>query len=157
YLRTVQSDKQVMFISSLDRMDIDFPKKSKGKETAGPSVLALGKKKAAELAKRALGVESQVALSLKEGGAGGRRDTDLHTDTVLCPLGYVQICIGDCQVWAMIDSGWSMVNLLPTDLVRDADLVHRQANSRLGGIGGHECKVDGVVEVAKCKRRVSFL
>ncbi|KNZ61807.1 hypothetical protein VP01_13552g1, partial [Puccinia sorghi] len=29
----------------------------------------------------------------------------LHTDTVLCPLRYLQMCIGDCQVWAMIDSG----------------------------------------------------
>ncbi|KNZ61788.1 uncharacterized protein VP01_13589g1, partial [Puccinia sorghi] len=40
--------------------------KSKGKETAGPSVLAPGKKKAVELAKRALGGESQVSLSIKE-------------------------------------------------------------------------------------------
>ncbi|KNZ45382.1 hypothetical protein VP01_8189g1, partial [Puccinia sorghi] len=38
----------------------------KGKEMAGPSVPAPGKKKVAELAKRALGSESQVALSLKE-------------------------------------------------------------------------------------------
>ncbi|KNZ47350.1 hypothetical protein VP01_6482g2, partial [Puccinia sorghi] len=44
----VQSDKRVM---------------SKGKETAGPTVLPPGKKKAAELA---LGGESQVALSIKE-------------------------------------------------------------------------------------------
>ncbi|KNZ60414.1 hypothetical protein VP01_15585g1, partial [Puccinia sorghi] len=79
----------------------------------------------------------------------------LHTDTVLCPLGYVQMCIGDHQVSAMIESG-SMVNLLPTDLVRDADLVCQQANIGLRGIGGHKCKVDRVV-VAKCKRRVSFL
>ncbi|KNZ58113.1 uncharacterized protein VP01_1999g3 [Puccinia sorghi] len=83
----------------------------------------------------------------------------LHLDTVSCLLGYIQMCIGDCQVWAMIDSGL-MVNLLPTDLVRDADLVHQQANIGLHGICGHECKVDGVegewVEVAKCKRRVSF-
>ncbi|KNZ48217.1 hypothetical protein VP01_5825g1 [Puccinia sorghi] len=50
----------------LDQMDVDFPKKSKGKETAGPSVPTPGKKKAAELAKRALGGESQVALSIKE-------------------------------------------------------------------------------------------
>ncbi|KNZ46468.1 hypothetical protein VP01_7236g1, partial [Puccinia sorghi] len=62
----VQSNKRVMF-GGLDRMDINFPKKSKGKETAGPSILAPGKKKAAELAKCALGErESQVALSLKE-------------------------------------------------------------------------------------------
>ncbi|KNZ43914.1 hypothetical protein VP01_9717g1, partial [Puccinia sorghi] len=69
----------------------------------------------------------------------------LHLDTVLFPLGYIQMRIGDHQVWAMIDSG-SMVNLLPTDLVREVDL----------------CKVDGVVvgewvEVAMCKRCVSFL
>ncbi|KNZ52408.1 hypothetical protein VP01_358g3 [Puccinia sorghi] len=61
------------------------------------------------------------------------------------------MCIGDHQVWVMIDSG-SMVNLLPTDLVGDVDLVRRQANIRLRGIGGHECKVE-----AKCKRHVSFL
>ncbi|KNZ45828.1 hypothetical protein VP01_7773g1, partial [Puccinia sorghi] len=57
----------------------------------------------------------------------------------------VQMCIGDLQVWVMIDSG-SMVNLLPTDLVRDTDLVRRQANIGLRGIGVHECKVDGVVK-----------
>ena len=196
-VRTVHSDERVMF-GGLDRMDVDFPKKSKGKEAAGPSAPTPGKKKAAELAKRALGGDSQIALSIKElasvspmmadelisvirESAGLKADGNhvsfdvrsgevepvveeapgLHTDTVSCPLGYVQMCIGDRQVWAMIDSG-SMVNLLPTDLVRDADLVRRQANIGLRGIGGHECKVDGVVEgewveVAKCKRRVSFL
>ncbi|KNZ51413.1 hypothetical protein VP01_3968g1 [Puccinia sorghi] len=40
--------------------------KSKGKETEGSRVPVPGKKKAAELAKRALSGESQVALSLKE-------------------------------------------------------------------------------------------
>ncbi|KNZ58142.1 hypothetical protein VP01_1992g2, partial [Puccinia sorghi] len=49
-VRAVQSDKR----------------KTRGKETAGCSVPAPGKKKAAELAKCALGGESQVALSLKE-------------------------------------------------------------------------------------------
>ncbi|KNZ62563.1 hypothetical protein VP01_12554g1 [Puccinia sorghi] len=76
------------------------------------------------------------------------------TETVSCLLSYVQMCIGR-QVWVM-------VNLLPTDLVRDADLVRRQANIGLRRISGHECKVDDVVEgewveVAKCKRHVSFL
>ncbi|KNZ54995.1 hypothetical protein VP01_27g15 [Puccinia sorghi] len=80
----------------------------------------------------------------------------LHTETVLCPLGYIQMCIGDRQFWAMIDSG-SMVNLLATDLVRGRDLVLWQANIGLHGISGHECKVNGVVKVAKCKRRISFL
>ncbi|KNZ61514.1 hypothetical protein VP01_13904g1 [Puccinia sorghi] len=64
-VRTVQSDERVMF-GGLDCMDVNFPKKSKGKEMAGPSVLDPGKKKAAELAKWALGRESQVALSIKE-------------------------------------------------------------------------------------------
>ncbi|KNZ55389.1 hypothetical protein VP01_2698g3 [Puccinia sorghi] len=56
-------------------MDVDFPKKSKGKETAGPSVSAPGKKEVAELAKQALGQDSQITLSIKElaDGAGGRR------------------------------------------------------------------------------------
>ncbi|KNZ48903.1 hypothetical protein VP01_5334g1, partial [Puccinia sorghi] len=168
-VQMVQSNEQVMF-GGLDRMDVDFPKKLKGKEMAGPSVLAPGKKKAAELAKRALGGESQVALSLKElasvlpmmaeepilfiRGSGGKMP-GLHKYTVLCPLGYVQMCIGDRQVWVMIDSG-SMVNLLPTDLVRDVDLV-RRPNIGLRRIGRHKCKVNGVVEVAKCKRHVSFL
>ncbi|KNZ63529.1 hypothetical protein VP01_11315g1, partial [Puccinia sorghi] len=40
--------------------------KSKGKERAGPSVPVPGRKKAVELAKCALGGESQFALSLKE-------------------------------------------------------------------------------------------
>ncbi|KNZ60503.1 hypothetical protein VP01_15448g1 [Puccinia sorghi] len=35
----------------------------------------------------------------------------LHRDTVSCLLRYVQMCIGDCQVWVMIDRG-SMVNSL---------------------------------------------
>ncbi|KNZ44932.1 hypothetical protein VP01_867g6, partial [Puccinia sorghi] len=64
-VQAVQFDERVMF-GGLDRMDVDFPKKSKGKETAGTSVLVPVKKKAAELAKRAIGGESQVVLSLKE-------------------------------------------------------------------------------------------
>ncbi|KNZ57431.1 hypothetical protein VP01_2160g2, partial [Puccinia sorghi] len=62
---------------------------------------------------------------------------DLLSNTVLCPLGYVQMGIGDCQVWVMIYSG-SMVNLLLTDLIHNADLIQRQANIRLWGIGGNE-------------------
>ncbi|KNZ47090.1 hypothetical protein VP01_6697g1, partial [Puccinia sorghi] len=75
------------------------------------------------------------------------KDAQLSTETVFLstPLGYVQMGIGDCQVLAMIDSGL-MVNL-PTDLVRDTDLVHRQANIGLRRIGGHECKVEG-----ECRR-----
>ncbi|KNZ45060.1 uncharacterized protein VP01_8529g1 [Puccinia sorghi] len=69
----------------------------------------------------------------------------LHTDTVLCPLGYVQMCIGDCQLWAMIESG-SMVNLLPTNLVQDADLVRRQANIGLLLFGSEAGFESGVVE-----------
>ncbi|KNZ45819.1 hypothetical protein VP01_7781g1, partial [Puccinia sorghi] len=61
----VQSNKRVMF-GGLDRMDVNFPKKLKWKEMAEPSVLASGKNKAAELAKWALGGESQVTLSLME-------------------------------------------------------------------------------------------
>ncbi|KNZ60905.1 hypothetical protein VP01_14842g1, partial [Puccinia sorghi] len=53
---TVKSDERVMFGSS-DRMNVDFPKKSKGKETAGPSASAPGKKR--------LGGDSQIALSIK--------------------------------------------------------------------------------------------
>ncbi|KNZ56917.1 hypothetical protein VP01_2287g2 [Puccinia sorghi] len=64
-VRAVQSNERVMF-GRLDRMDIDFLKKSKGKEMAEPSVLVPRKKNVAELAKRALGGESQVTLSLKE-------------------------------------------------------------------------------------------
>ncbi|KNZ49848.1 uncharacterized protein VP01_4740g1 [Puccinia sorghi] len=69
--------------------------------------------------------------------------------------------IGDCQVWEMIDSGL-MVNLLPKDLVHNTDLIWRQENIGLQGIRGHACQVDKVVEsewveVAKCKRRISFL
>ncbi|KNZ60952.1 hypothetical protein VP01_14775g1, partial [Puccinia sorghi] len=45
-VRTVHSDELVMF-GGLDQMDINFPNKSKGKDTAGPSTLAPGKKKAA--------------------------------------------------------------------------------------------------------------
>ncbi|KNZ63647.1 hypothetical protein VP01_11186g1, partial [Puccinia sorghi] len=169
-----------------------------GKEAAGPSTLAPGKKKAVELAKGALGGDSQIALSIKElvsvspmmaeelilvirESTGLKADGNhvsfdvqsgevepvveetpgLHKDTVLCPLGYVQMCIGDCQVWAMIDSG-SMVSLLPTNLVWDTDLVHQKANIGLCGIGGHKCKVNRVVEgewveVGKCKRHISFL
>ncbi|KNZ55597.1 hypothetical protein VP01_2638g1 [Puccinia sorghi] len=78
-----------------------------------------------------------------ESGAGGRGATVFHLDTVLCPLGYIQICIADHQVWVMIDS-WLIVNLLPTELVCNADLVHRW----VGGRG---------MEVGKRKRRVSFL
>ncbi|KNZ57921.1 hypothetical protein VP01_203g9 [Puccinia sorghi] len=150
----VKSDKRVM-LGGLDQMDVDLPKKSKGKEKTGPSFLVPSKKKAAELAKRALGGESQVALSLKElatilpmmaeelilviqesaglNANGNHVSLDVrlgevepaaevppcfHSETVLCPLGYVQMCIGDCQVWEMIHSG-SMVNLLSTKLVRD--------------------------------------
>ncbi|KNZ43801.1 hypothetical protein VP01_9850g1, partial [Puccinia sorghi] len=61
----VQSDEWVMF-GGLDQMEVEFPKKSKGKETLGPSFLVPGKKRLVELAKRALGGESQVALTLKE-------------------------------------------------------------------------------------------
>ncbi|KNZ64557.1 hypothetical protein VP01_1015g2 [Puccinia sorghi] len=60
-----QYNEWVMF-GGLDQMGVDFPKKSKGKGTARPSVPVPGKKKAAELAKRAVGGESQFALSLKE-------------------------------------------------------------------------------------------
>ncbi|KNZ48494.1 uncharacterized protein VP01_5629g1 [Puccinia sorghi] len=74
-----------------------------------------------------------------QGGVSGRGAT--HLDTVLCPLGYVQMCIGDCQVWAMIDSGL-MVNLLPK-LVRNADLVRQQANIELRGIGRHSARWTG--------------
>lgn len=42
----------------------------------------------------------------------------LHSDTFLCPLGYIQMCVVYHQVWKMINSG-SMLNLLPTNLVRD--------------------------------------
>ncbi|KNZ48867.1 hypothetical protein VP01_5359g1 [Puccinia sorghi] len=131
----VQSDKRVMF-GGLDRMDVDFPKKSKGKETAGPSVPAPGKKKVVELAKCALGRESQIVLSLKEmvtvspmmaeelilviwESTGLKADGNhvsfdmwlgevepaaemtpgLHLDTVLCPLGYIQMCIRDCIIY----------------------------------------------------------
>ncbi|KNZ59422.1 uncharacterized protein VP01_1734g3, partial [Puccinia sorghi] len=127
--------------------------KSKGKEMAGPSVLALGKKKVAELAKRALGSESQVALSLKElvlvspmmveelilviwESAGLKADGNhVFFDE---RLGEVEQAVEVTPVW-------------------DTDLVRQQANIGLRGIGGHECKVDGVVEgewveVAKCKR-----
>ncbi|KNZ48674.1 hypothetical protein VP01_549g2 [Puccinia sorghi] len=55
----------VMF-RRLDEMDVDFLNKSKGKETVGPRFPVPGKKKAAELAKHALGRESQFALNLKE-------------------------------------------------------------------------------------------
>ncbi|KNZ45641.1 uncharacterized protein VP01_7955g1, partial [Puccinia sorghi] len=61
----VQSNERVKF-GGLDQIDVYFPKKLKGKETAGPSVPVPGKKKAAELAQRALGGESKVILSLKE-------------------------------------------------------------------------------------------
>ncbi|KNZ51117.1 hypothetical protein VP01_4089g1 [Puccinia sorghi] len=144
-------------------MDVKFLKKCKGKEMAGPSVLLPAKKKAAELAKHALGGESQVALSLKElatvspmmaeelilvirESPGLKADGNhisfdvrlgevesvgvppvLHSDTVLCLLSYVQVCIGDHQAWEMLDSG-SMVNLLPS-------LRH-----------GYECKVGGLVQ-----------
>ncbi|KNZ63483.1 hypothetical protein VP01_11380g1, partial [Puccinia sorghi] len=64
---------------------------------------------------------------------------------LLCLLGYVQMCIGDFQVWEMIDSSL-MVNLLPTKLVCNTDLVHWQANIGMQGIGGHKCKVESVVE-----------
>ena len=197
-VRAVKSGERAMF-GGFDRMEVDVPKKPKGKDAAAPSTVTPGKKKAAELAKRALSGDSQVTLTIKELAAvspmmaeelisviresaglkteGNHVSFDVRTgeaeevlleapseflsDTVSCPLGYVQMCVGDRQVWAMIDSG-SMVNLLPTDLVRDADLIRRQANIGLRGIGGHECQVDGVVEaewveVAKCKRRVSFL
>ncbi|KNZ46032.1 uncharacterized protein VP01_7611g1 [Puccinia sorghi] len=50
-------------------------------------------------------------------------------------------------VCSMVDRG-SMVNLLPTDLVRDADWVRQHAKIGLRRISGHKCKVDGVVEVA---------
>ncbi|KNZ62706.1 hypothetical protein VP01_1232g3 [Puccinia sorghi] len=46
----VQSDERVMF-GELDQMDVNFPKKSKGKETAGPSMPVPGKKQVAEWAK----------------------------------------------------------------------------------------------------------
>jgi len=200
-VRTLKSNERPGY-GALEKMDVDHPRKGgKGKEVGGPSQVALGRKKAVELAKRALGGDSQVSLTVKElaavspmmaeelisvikdsaglrtegnhvsfdvraGEAGAKSEQrdpcpELESDAVSCPLGYVQMGIGDQQVWAMIDSG-SMVNLLPADLARDADLVRRQAKIGLRGIGGHECQVEGVVEsewveVAKCKKRVSFL
>ncbi|KNZ62830.1 hypothetical protein VP01_12195g1, partial [Puccinia sorghi] len=140
--------------------------------------------KAAELAKRALGGDSQIALSIKElvsvspmmadelilvirESAGLKADGNHVSFDV--QLGEVKPVVEETLglrsdtvlFWVMIESG-SMVNLLPTNLVWDADLVCRQANIGLRGIGGHECKVNGVVdgewvEVSKCKRLVSFL
>mgnify|MGYP000853971503 CR=1 FL=1 len=61
----------------------------------------------------------------------------------------------------MVDSG-SMVNLLPSKLVREAGLVRHQCDIGLRALGGFECEVDGVVEaeeveVAKVVRPLSFL
>ncbi|KNZ44267.1 hypothetical protein VP01_9343g1, partial [Puccinia sorghi] len=53
----------VMF-GGLDQMDVDFPKKSKGKGRGGGQCSSPRQEE--ELAKRALCGESQVALSLKE-------------------------------------------------------------------------------------------
>ncbi|KNZ46293.1 hypothetical protein VP01_7394g1, partial [Puccinia sorghi] len=165
----VQSNELFMF-GRLDQLDVNFPKKSKGKETAGPSVPVPGKKKASELAKCAFGGESKVALSLKERvivspmmveelilviweSAGLKADVNhvsfdvwlgevepaaevppgLHSDTAIRLLGYVQMCMGDFQVWVMIGRG-SMVNLLPTELVLITYLVRQQANIGLQGI-----------------------
>ncbi|KNZ63414.1 hypothetical protein VP01_11490g1, partial [Puccinia sorghi] len=64
----------------------------------------------------------------------------LHLDTVLFLLVYFQMGIGDCQVWAMIDSRL-MVNLLPTGLVREADLVCQQANIGLQGLAGTSARL----------------
>lgn len=86
---------------------------------------------------------------------------DFPSDSISCPLGYVQMKIGDQTVWAMVDSG-SMVNLLPADIAWKVDLTRRKASISLCGIGGHKCVVDGVVEgelveVAKTRKKVSFL
>ncbi|KNZ63579.1 hypothetical protein VP01_11253g1 [Puccinia sorghi] len=118
---------------------------------------------AAELAKRALGGESQVALSIKELAAFSPmmgeelisviwESASLKADGnhisfvvrlgVLCPLEYVQMCSGDHQVWAMIDSG-SMVNLLPTDLVRDATWSVDQPTSGCAELAGTSVRLTG--------------
>ncbi|KNZ46329.1 hypothetical protein VP01_7354g1, partial [Puccinia sorghi] len=64
---------------------------------------------------------SHVSFDVQSGEVEQAVEAGLHTDTVLCLLGYVQMGIGDHQVWEIIERG-TMVKLLPTDLFRNANL-----------------------------------
>ncbi|KNZ61157.1 uncharacterized protein VP01_14443g1, partial [Puccinia sorghi] len=131
--------------------------------------------KAAELAKRALGGDSQIALSIKELASVSPMMVDELILVIRESAGlkadgnHVSFDVRLGEVEPVVEETPGLHTdtvlsgcLLPTDLVWDADLVCRQANIGLRRIGKHECKVEGVVEgewveVAKCKWCVSFL
>jgi hypothetical protein len=85
----------------------------------------------------------------------------MHQALVSCPLGYVEMGIGGQKVWAMIDSG-SMINIMPAELARAANLSRQKTSMSIRTMGGFRCEVEGVVEaepvvVAKVEERISFL
>ncbi|POW20735.1 hypothetical protein PSHT_03233 [Puccinia striiformis] len=173
-VRTIRASEAVGFGERFQPMEVDSaPKNTRARETPPHLILTPSKKKATELAKKVLGLDHPVALTLKELAiVSPLMAGELIKALKECagpeaqekgrsiPLGFVWMKIADQNVWAMVDSG-SMINYSygtgERRLSNSPENIHVDPDH-----GGFKQEVDGVVEkqeieVAKTRMALSFL